>query len=85
MVYHLYEDFLTISTDITGSVFSEYMVNLYPIEDGFFSGFYLAAATMFTGVTSDDFYWHRFSHLSILGCYLPSQFSVLGCEIPLVG
>ena len=66
MVYHLYEDFLTISTDITGSVFSEYMVNLYPIEDGFFFGFYLTATAILIGVPVHDFNWHRFSHFGTL-------------------
>ena len=79
MVYHLYEDFLTISTNITGSVFSEYMVNLYPIEDSFFFGFYLNATTILTRVPSDDFNGHRFSRFGISPDYLPIQFALLEC------
>ena len=58
VIYHLNEDFPTVTTHIVGSIFMQKVVNFYPIENGFFVGFCPCTPAVSTGKSSRNFYWH---------------------------
>ena len=59
VVYHLYEDFLTIPTSVINDIFTQKVVNFHPVKGGFFLGSSLGTTTGFTRKTSHNFYGHK--------------------------
>lgn len=58
VIYHLNEDFSTVTTQIVDGIFTQKVVNFHPIENGFFVGFCLCTPAISTGKSSRYFYWH---------------------------
>ena len=59
MVGDPYEDFLTVPTGIINNIFAQQMINLNPVEDGFFLGSYLGSSTIFARKVSNDLNGHK--------------------------
>ena len=59
MVGDPYEGFLTIPTGIINNIFTQQMINLDPVEDGFLLGSYLGSSTIFTGKVSNYLNGHK--------------------------
>ena len=59
MVNYLNEDSITVSANIIGSIFSEKMIYLHPIEDNFLFFLYLTIPTHFTWITVNDLKRHE--------------------------